>query len=145
VNLDNTDNSLDVVDADLALIETIANDRITYINDLIEKLDDKGQLEESDIITLESIYDIYNNKFDQTQKDLVDYKTFEVLYNRYVFAQNFDEVVLELKKDVIVNKNYTSEVPITIGILRSVYITFGGEMKALIQEYATLDEIEADQ
>ncbi len=144
VNLDNTDNLLDEVDADLALIETIANDRITYINDLIEKLDDKGQLEESDIITLESIYDIYNNKFDQTQKDLVDYKTFEVLYNRYVFAQNFDEVVLELKKDVIVNKNYTSEVPITIGILRSVYITFGGEMKALIQEYATLDEIEAD-
>ena len=142
--LDNSRGDLNDADADIVAIENIANKRVSDLNDLIAELDAKSQLENTDVAILESIYDIYNNKLDKTQKDLVDYVTFEVLYNRYVFAQNFDEVVLSLKKDVIDNKNYTSDVPITIGILRSVYINFGTEMKALIQEYATLDTIEAE-
>ncbi len=144
VDLDNTDGGLDEVDADFALIEVIGDKRVTDLNSLITELDAKEELEKSDVATLESIYDIYNNKLDQTQKDLVNYSAFEVLYNKYVFAQNFDEAVLALYEDVVSNGNYTSEVPVTIGILRSIYINFGSEMKALIQEYARIEEIEAE-
>ena len=142
LTLDNTDNGLDVVDADFADIETIGNKRVNDMNNSIATLAAKQQLEKTDVSILESIYDIYNNKLHQTQKDLVDYSTFEVLYNKYVFAQNFDESVLALYEDVVINGNYTSETPITVGILRSIYINFGSEMKALIQEYARIDEIE---
>ena len=144
LSLDNTDGGLDQVDIDFALIEEIGNKRVNDLNDLIAILDAKAELERTDVADLESIYDIYNYKLDKSQKDLVNYRAFEVLYNKYVFAQNFDEAVLSLYENVVLNGNYTTEVPVTVGILRSIYINFGSEMKALIQEYNRIDEIEAE-
>ncbi|MBQ7236315.1 MAG: hypothetical protein IJX03_04080 [Clostridia bacterium] len=142
--LDNSDGGLDETDLDLAAIEAIGNKRVTDLNDLINELNDKAALEKTDIEVLKSIYDIYNNKLHDEQKALVEYGKFEVLYNKYVFAQNFDEAVAALYEDVITNGNYTTDVPVTIGILRSIYVNFGSEMKALIEKYDLIDDIETE-
>ena len=142
VALDNTDGGLDEVDADFAKIEEIGNGRVTVLNEQITVLDVNQPLKNTDIDTLKAIYDIYNNKLHETQQELVDYDTFGVLYNRYVFAQNFDEAVDALYTDVIENGNYTTDVPATIGILRSIYVNFGQEMKDLIQRYKHIQDIE---
>ena len=142
--LDNSDGGLDETDLDLAAIETIGNKRVTDLNGLINELNDKSALEKTDIEVLKSIYDIYNNKLHEEQKAQVEYDKFEVLYNKYVFAQNFDEAVAALYEDVVTNGNYTTDVPATIGILRSIYVNFGSEMKELIEKYELIDEIEEE-
>ncbi len=132
---------LAVADADLAKIKSIGEARVTDLNDNIDVLSSKAQLENDDIDTLLYIEQVYN-KLDDDQKDKVKYAEFVVLYNKYISAQNFDKAVEALYQDVMVKENYTSSVPITIGILRSVYVDFSSEMKALIESYSKIQEIE---
>ena len=141
--LDNTDNGLDEAFADLDTIITLGNKRVNDINTQIDTLVANQPLKKTDIETLKSIYDIYNNKLHvDSQTKLVKYAEFEVLYNRYVFAQNFDEAVGAIYDDIFVNKNFNSEVPALVGILRSVYVTMDNEMKALIERYDDIQKIE---
>ncbi len=140
--LDNTDKGLDEVVADFEKMYNIGMKRVNDMNASIDILAAKPSLEKADIETLKDIYNIYNEKLHKTQQEKVRYADFEPLYNRYVFAQNFDEAVDALYNDVVVNKNFTSEVPVVVGILRSVYVSMNDEMKQLIERYADIQKIE---
>ena len=141
-NLVGDDVYLAQADEDLLVIKEIANGRVQTLNDKIKELYDNQPLNKDDIATLIEIENTYKNKLHKTQQDDVDYTTFEELYNKYVFAQNFDQAIAALYEDVITNGNYTTGVPATIGILRSIYVNFGQEMKELIQRYDDIQEIE---
>lgn len=140
--LDNTDNGLDEATTDFAKIVEIGNKRVTDINNSIAELVANQPLKSDDIDTLKSIYNVYHTKLHESQQKLVEYDDFEPLYNRYVFAQNFDEAVQALYKDVFENKNFTSNVPVVVGILRSVYVSMNDEMKELITQYSNIQKIE---
>ncbi len=140
--LDNTDNGLDDVVEDFEKIIKIGQKRIDDMNASIATLAAKPSLEKADIETLKEIYNIYNEELHTTQQEKVNYDVFSPLYNRYVFAQNFDEAVDALYKDVVDGKNFTSEVPVVVGVLRSVYVSMNDEMKQLIERYADIQKIE---
>ena len=140
--LDNTDKGLDEATTDFAKIVEIGNKRVTDINQSIADLVANQPLKSDDIDTLKSIYNVYHTKLHESQQKLVKYDDFEPLYNRYVFAQNFDEAVQALYKDVFENKNFTSNVPVVVGILRSVYVSMNDEMKELITQYSNIQKIE---
>lgn len=128
----------------LTIIEK-AIEQAEDVEDAMEAINAKSELTADDIDDIEAIQAAYADLSD-SQKALVDatvVDAFEDQAEKLVFATSFEAIINNLYDAVVAGKkDITTDTPVIIGLVKTLYNEFTAEQKALITNYGKVAEIE---